>query len=107
MEGLDRRPKLIVLPLSWVRSLDYDNHPRSELPHDRGTYRYVPSENEGRDPRGTSNGYVDEHGNEWIWKPSRYGVCAHWDVQHPDADYSNIAPTGETHHGTTHPEHFP
>ena len=85
--------------------IDYDKHPRDKLPHDRGTYRYAPPSSRKASFR-TEKGYLDENGNEWLYRPSRT-VCEHWDVEHENGEHSNIKPDGEIHHGTAWRETFP
>jgi hypothetical protein len=54
-------------------------------------------------------GCMDCRDNVWVWqRPNNVaGFCAHWDVEHPDGDHSNITPEGERHHGTVIKEFFP
>lgn len=73
----------------------------TDLPCAIGTYRYRSPNPDGSPKRlRKENGFVDYKGNRWIWCPAHHGICCHWDVQHRDGDYSNIAPNGESHHGT-------
>lgn len=76
------------------------------LPIGMGDYQYV-APGGGRAKRIKGDGYEDDKGNRWEWARSiGPGLCEHWDVQHPNGDYSNIRPDGTVHHGSVHEEYF-
>jgi len=59
-----------------------------------GARPYVPpKDTHGKPARVPGGGFRDVNDNVWKWDPSGHGG-PHWDVQHKDGRYTNVAPDG-------------